>query len=85
MNSEQQPIYYNEGSSGNNKYTFEVYREADGSYRAISRRWNRKKNLVDQETQFTSPDKAGLRTQAYPPTRQVKIFLNSEFWSDDNV
>nr|CDS55890.1 conserved hypothetical protein [Serratia symbiotica] len=66
------------------KYTLEVYREADG-YRAISRRWKCKKNLVDHKTQFTSPDKTGLRTQAYPPTRQGKIFLNSDFGSDDNI
>jgi len=63
------------------KYTFEVF---DG-YQAISRCWKRKKNRINHETLFASPDKARLRTQAYMPTRQVKIFLNSYFRSGENI
>lgn len=66
------------------KYTLEVYRESDG-YLAISRRCERKKNLVDHKTQFTLSDKTRLRTQAYPLTRQGKIFLNSNFENNNNT
>ncbi|MDH1089046.1 sugar ABC transporter substrate-binding protein [Pantoea agglomerans] len=78
-------VYYTEGVSGQRKFTFEVFREADGSYRAVAARWNARVNKVVEQTQFTAPDKAGLREQPYPSTRQVKIFLNSEFWNDSNV
>ncbi|MEX0446528.1 sugar ABC transporter substrate-binding protein [Xenorhabdus sp. SGI246] len=77
-------IYYDEGFSGNNKYTFEVYQREDGTYLALSRRWNRKLNLVQDETQFEATTREALREQNYPRTRQVKIFLNSDFWSQQN-
>lgn len=78
-------VYYTEGVSGQRKFTFEVFREKDGSYRAIAARWNARTNKVVEQTQFTAADKAGLREQPYPATRQVKIFLNSGFWDDSNV
>ncbi|CDG99014.1 sugar ABC transporter substrate-binding protein [Xenorhabdus bovienii] len=77
-------VYYDEGFSGNNKYTFEVYELDDGSYKAVARRWNRKLNLVNVETHFVATTRADLREQNYPRTRQVKIFLNSDFWSNQN-
>jgi len=78
-------VYYNEGHSGNNKYTFEVFKEPDGGYRAVSARWNRKLDLINEQTHYASATKEGLREQDYPRTRQVKIFLDSDFWSDDDV
>jgi len=78
-------VYYNEGHSGNNKYTFEVFKEPDGGYRAVSARWNRRLDLINEQTHYTSTTKEGLREQDYPRTRQVKIFLDSDFWSDDDV
>lgn len=73
-------VYYNEGWSGPNKYTFEVYQLENGSYRALVRKWNGKINKVQQETQYLSDTREGLKLQDYPRTRQVKIFLNSDFW-----
>ncbi|XUU45676.1 sugar ABC transporter substrate-binding protein (plasmid) [Klebsiella pneumoniae] len=73
-------VYYNEGWSGSSKYTFEVYQQENGSYRALVRKWNGKINKVQQETQYLSDTREGLKLQDYPRTRQVKIFLNSDFW-----
>ncbi|MBL2365128.1 sugar ABC transporter substrate-binding protein, partial [Klebsiella pneumoniae] len=47
-------VYYNEGWSGSSKYTFEVYQQENGSYRALVRKWNGKINKVQQETQYLS-------------------------------
>lgn len=77
-------VYYNEGWSGPNKYTFEVYQLENGSYRALVRKWNGKINKVQQETQYLSDTREGLKHQDYPRTRQVKIFLNSDFWEKGN-
>ncbi len=77
-------VYYNEGWSGPNKYTFEVYQLENGSYRALARKWNGKINKVQQETQYLSDTREGLKHQDYPRTRQVKIFLNSDFWEKGN-
>lgn len=77
-------VYYNEGWSGPNKYTFEVYQLENGSYRALARKWNGKINKVQQETQYLSDTREGLKHQDYPRTRQVKIFLNSDFWENGN-
>lgn len=85
MSNTSTRVYYNEGHSGNNKYTFEVFKEPDGGYRAVSARWNRRLDLINEQTHYTSTTKEGLREQDYPRTRQVKIFLDSDFWSDDDV
>lgn len=85
MSNTSTRVYYNEGHSGNNKYTFEVFKEPDGGYRAVSARWNRKLDLINEQTHYVSATKEGLREQDYPRTRQVKIFLDSDFWSDDDV
>ncbi|EBY5753507.1 sugar ABC transporter substrate-binding protein [Salmonella enterica subsp. enterica serovar Give] len=77
-------VYYNEGWSGPNKYTFEVYQLENGSYRALARKWNGKINKVQQETQYQADTREGLKHQDYPRTRQVKIFLNSDFWEKGN-
>ena len=77
-------VYYNEGWSGSSKYTFEVYQLENGSYRALVRKWNGKINKVQQETQYLSDTREGLKHQDYPRTRQVKIFLNSDFWEKGN-
>lgn len=77
-------VYYNEGWSGPNKYTFEVYQLENGRYRALARKWNGKINKVQQETQYLSDTREGLKHQDYPRTRQVKIFLNSDFWEKGN-
>lgn len=78
-------IYYTEGISGQRKFTFEVFRLADGTYRAVVARWNVRNNMMVEQTHFNAPNKAGLREQPYPPTRQVKIFLNSDFWNEKDV
>lgn len=52
-------VYYNEGWSGPNKYTFEVYQLENGSYRALARKWNGKINKVQQETQYLSDTREG--------------------------
>lgn len=78
------PVYFDEGSNGTNKYTFEVYREENGAYTVFVRRWNARLNLVQEETRFTSPDKAGLREFRYPNSRMAKAFLASDFWSEKN-
>lgn len=78
------PVYFDEGSNGTNKYTFEVYREKSGVYTVFVRRWNARLNLVQEETRFTSPDKAGLREFRYPNSRMAKAFLASDFWSENN-
>ncbi|WP_071988458.1 sugar ABC transporter substrate-binding protein [Serratia sp. M24T3] len=85
LSTTPQRFYYNEGHSGNNKYTFEVFREPDGGYRAVSARWNRRLDLVNEQTHYTSSTKEGLRDQDYPRTRQVKIFLDSDFWDASHV
>ena len=72
----------NEGWSGPNKYTFEVYQLENGRYRALARKWNGKINKVQQETQYLSDTREGLKHQDYPRTRQVKIFLNSPIDKD---
>ncbi|PHM37575.1 sugar ABC transporter substrate-binding protein [Xenorhabdus mauleonii] len=77
-------LYHNEGASGANKYTFEVYLLDNGSYLAVNRHWNRKLNKIIKEEQFTVATREELRNQNYPRTRQVKIFLNSDFWKDDH-
>ncbi|WP_387691587.1 hypothetical protein [Photorhabdus sp. RM71S] len=77
-------VYYDEGWSGPNKYTFEVYQLENGTFRALARKWNGKINKVQQETQFLSDTREGLKHQDYPRTRQVKIFLNSDFWEKGN-
>lgn len=78
-------IYYNEGHSGNNKYTFEVFKEPEGGYRAVSARWNRRLDLINEQTHYPSATKEGLREQSYPRIRQVKIFLDSDFWDNGDV
>lgn len=75
-------IYSNEGHSGNNKYTFEVFKEPDGRYRAVTSRWNIRLNVIKDQQHYWSETKAGLRELDYPRTRQVKIFLTSEFWTE---
>lgn len=80
--NEASPAYYAEGVNGTNKYTFEVYKESNDSYVVYVRRWNVRINKVQEETRFTSPDKAGLRDFKYPNTRMAKAFLASDFWSD---
>lgn len=52
-------VYYNEGWSGPNKYTFEVYQLENGRYRALARKWNGKINKVQQETQYLSDTREG--------------------------
>lgn len=73
-------LYYSEGFSGNNKFTFEVLQESNGSYRAICARWNKRLDQIREQTHYTSETKEGLRTQDYPALREVKIFLQSDFW-----
>ncbi|HHD7476781.1 TPA: sugar ABC transporter substrate-binding protein, partial [Klebsiella oxytoca] len=63
---------------------FEVYQLDDGTFRALARKWNGKINKVQQETLFHSDTREGLKHQDYPRTRQVKIFLNSDFWEHGN-
>lgn len=82
--TEATPVYFDEGSNGTNKYTFEVYREESGAYTVFVRRWNARLNLVQEETKFASPDKAGLREFRYPNSRMAKAFLASDFWSEKN-
>lgn len=82
--ADMKQVYYNEGWSGPNKYTFEVYQLENGSYRALARKWNGKINKVQQETQYQADTREGLKHQDYPRTRQVKIFLNSDFWEKGN-
>lgn len=69
-------VYYNEGWSGPNKYTFEVYQLENGSYRALARKWNGKINKVQQETQYLSDTREGLKHRDYPRTRRENF---SEF------
>ncbi|OTA14408.1 sugar ABC transporter substrate-binding protein [Xenorhabdus vietnamensis] len=59
-------VYYDEGFSGNNKYTFEVYQREDGTYLALARRWNRKLNLVNEEAQFPATTLAALLRAKLP-------------------
>lgn len=60
-------VYYDEGWSDPNKYTFEVYQLDNGTSRALARTWNGKINKVQQETQFLSDTREGLKHQDYPP------------------
>lgn len=76
------PVYYAEGVNGTNKYTFEVYKSDSAGYTVYVRRWHARLNKIQEETLFTSPDKAGLREFKYPNTRMAKAFLASDFWSD---
>lgn len=76
------PVYFDEGVNGTNKYTFEVYKSDEGGYVVYVRRWNAKLNKIQEETRFSSPDKAGLKTFKYPNSRQAKAFLTSDFWSE---
>ncbi|MEY8773201.1 sugar ABC transporter substrate-binding protein [Erwinia aeris] len=73
-------VYYNEGWRSASKYTFEVYQLENGTYQALVRKWNGKINKVMQESQFLSETREALRHHDYPRTRQVQIFLNSDFW-----
>lgn len=82
--TEKEPLYFAEGANGTNKYTFEVYQEEDGTYAVYVRRWNRKLNLVQEETRLTSPDRAGLRDLKYPNSRMGRAFLTSAFWGEAN-
>ncbi|MDE9429932.1 sugar ABC transporter substrate-binding protein [Xenorhabdus bovienii] len=77
-------IYYDKGEIGNNKYTFEVYQLDDGTYKAFVRRWDRRLNRVKDESVFIAVTREALREQNYPKVRQVKIFLNSNFWTHQN-
>ncbi|WP_241647639.1 MULTISPECIES: sugar ABC transporter substrate-binding protein [Rosenbergiella] len=80
MSSAAKQIYFSEGFSGNNKFTFEVLQENDGTYRAICARWNKRLNQMREQTHYTSQTKEGLKAQNYPALREVKIFLQSDFW-----
>lgn len=73
-------VYYNEGWRAASKYTFEVYKLENGTYRVLVRKWNGKINKVMQESEFLSETREALRHHDYPRTRQVQIFLNSDFW-----
>lgn len=70
-------VYYNEGWSGPNKYTFEVYQLENGSYRALARKWNGKINKVQQETQYLSDTREGLKHRGLSPHAPGENF--SEF------
>lgn len=84
LEQEATRIYFTEGFRGTNKFTFEVFRNADGQYCAVCGYYNRKTDRVTKRTLFPSDTKAGLRDQAYPSTREVKTFLSSDFWHDEN-
>lgn len=82
-------VYSHEGSSGMNKFLFDVFEQAHGGYLVEIKRITRKKDsagnvkeFLDQKTVFSSEKKAGLKNLDYPKLRSVKIFLNSDFFED---
>ena len=85
-------VYSHEGSSGMNKFLFDVYEQDHGGYLVEIKRISRKKDpagnvkeFLNQKTVLSSDTKDGLKTLDYPKLRSVKIFLNSDFFEDKKI
>lgn len=81
------PVYFIESVSTNqfSRYTLEVYREEDGQYRLIQRRWNNRLNLVDQESHVTASSLDDLRSMDLRNKRLVRMLKNSDFWRGNDA
>lgn len=84
--SEKKSIFFTESFSGSRqqrRYTLELFKEADGSYRMVKSRYNMELNLLDDEQHTLAENKEKLKDMNLGNSRLVKRLRLSEWWNAD--
>lgn len=83
---EKESIFFTEsfaGSRQQRRYTLELFKEADNSYRLVQCRYNQDLNVLDEEKHTLAGSKDELKSMNLGNSRLVKQLRRSEWWESD--
>jgi len=81
--SEKKSLFFVESFSGSRqqrRFTLELFREVDGSYRIIQSRFNTDLQVLDEEKHTLATSKSELQKMNLGNSRLIKQLRRSEWW-----
>jgi len=81
--SKQESIFFTESFSGSRqqrRYTLELFKEADNSYRLVQRRYNQELGVLDDDKHTLAKNIDALMSMNLGNSRLVKQLRRSEWW-----